>query len=64
MTKEIRQSSDLNHLPVIAISASTFEVLGWESELAGCDALLQKPFSEEDLLALLQQHLHLQWIFA
>jgi signal transduction histidine kinase len=61
MTREIRQSTQLKYIPVIAISASTFEVLGLESELAGCDALLQKPFGEEELLALMARHLNLQW---
>jgi hypothetical protein len=61
MTREIRHSTDLNNIPVIAISASTFEVLKWESELAGCNDLLQKPFAEEELLALLEKHLNLQW---
>ncbi|MGL5871314.1 MAG: ATP-binding protein [Xenococcaceae cyanobacterium] len=61
MTREIRQSTQLKHIPVIAISASTFEVLGLESELAGCNALLQKPFGEEELLALVAKHLNLDW---
>ncbi|MGL5878807.1 MAG: ATP-binding protein, partial [Xenococcaceae cyanobacterium] len=61
MTREIRQSTQLKHIPVIAISASTFEVLGLESELAGCNALLQKPFGEEELLALMAKHLNLDW---
>jgi CheY-like chemotaxis protein len=29
-----------------------------------CEAFLSKPFEEENLLELLQQYLHLKWIYA
>ncbi|MGB0387051.1 MAG: ATP-binding response regulator, partial [Ardenticatenaceae bacterium] len=50
-------------LPIIAISASAFEIDLKKSRLAGCNAFLPKPIEEPALLALIGQHLELEWIY-
>ena len=59
--KEIRQFAP--HLPIIAISASAFEMDQQKSRLAGCDAFLPKPVEEQALLALISQQLGLEWVY-
>ncbi|MGB0386082.1 MAG: ATP-binding protein [Ardenticatenaceae bacterium] len=59
--KEIRHFAP--RLPVIAISASVFGMDQQKSRLAGCDAFLPKPVDEQTLLALIRQHLELEWIY-
>lgn len=60
MTKELRQMPAFKHTPIIAISASTFEVIDEKSKSAGCDAYLQKPIDQKKLIALLVQYLKLE----
>lgn len=59
--KEIRQFAP--QMPIIAISASVFEMDQQKSRLAGCDAFLPKPVDEQTLLTLIAQHLQLEWIY-
>ena len=63
MVQELRHRAEFKELPIIAISASSFEGLERESKAAGCNAFLRKPIDEEKLLALLGEYLHLEWIF-
>ena len=63
MVQELRHRPEFKELPIIAISASTFEGLERESKLAGCDTFLSKPIDEEKLVALLGEYLQLEWIF-
>lgn len=51
------------HIVIITISASAFEHNREESLSAGADDFLAKPFRLHKLLELLQNHLHLEWIF-
>ncbi|MGB0384739.1 MAG: ATP-binding protein [Ardenticatenaceae bacterium] len=50
-------------LPIIAISASAFEIDRKNSHMAGCDAFLPKPVDEQKLLALISTHLGLEWTY-
>lgn len=49
---------------IIAISASAFDYNRHDSLEAGSDDFLAKPFRLHTLLALLAQHVHLEWIYA
>ena len=59
--KLIRQFAQ--ELPIIAVSASVFEMDQHKSRLAGCHAFLPKPVDEQTLLALIARHLGLEWIY-
>ncbi|MCP4995727.1 MAG: response regulator, partial [Gammaproteobacteria bacterium] len=58
---QIRQIPEIKDTPIIAISASTFEMNVKESRLAGCDSSLPKPVDEQKLLGLLQELMNLEW---
>lgn len=62
--KEIRQMPELRDVPIIAISASVFEMDKAKSQVAGCDDFLSKPVDVDTLLALLERHLSLSWTYA
>jgi signal transduction histidine kinase/CheY-like chemotaxis protein len=61
-TRQIRRLIGLNTVPIIAISASIFQQDRENSQDAGCNAFIAKPFRLEQLLACLQQYLPLEWI--
>jgi CheY-like chemotaxis protein/anti-sigma regulatory factor (Ser/Thr protein kinase) len=61
MTRQLRQLPKFKTLPIIAVSASVFEYHQQQSQIAGCDDFLAKPFHAEILLGLLQKHLKLTW---
>lgn len=61
--KEIRKLPSLQKLPIIAISASVFDIEQKQSHLAGCDAFLPKPVDEQKLLTVIGSHLKLEWIY-
>ena len=61
--QEIRQIPGIQDTPIIIVSASVLEVDRHKSQLAGCDAFLPKPIDEQQLLSLLQEYLHLTWIY-
>ena len=50
-------------LPVVAISASVFSEHREDAAVAGCDDFVEKPFKVEELLACLERHLFLTWIY-
>jgi CheY-like chemotaxis protein len=62
MVEELRQMPTFATLPIIAISASSFEVVEQKSKESGCDTFLQKPFDQKQLLSLLVQYLQLEWV--
>lgn len=64
MVRELRKHEKLKNVIVIAASASAFEMTQQESLLAGCDDFITKPIQLENLLALLQRHLALTWIYS
>lgn len=63
MVHQLRQCSSFETTPVIAASASVFDYHQQQSKIAGCSDFLAKPFHVEELLALLQKHLNLNWIY-
>jgi CheY-like chemotaxis protein len=62
--REIKQRFPLQHIKIIAISASAFDFHQQDSKSAGCDDFIAKPFQIEQLLAMLQTHLKLTWIYS
>ena len=63
-TRQIRQSSELKNLVVIASSASVFEHDRKESEEAGCDDFIPKPVRLDTLLEKIKTHLKIEWIYS
>ena len=61
--RHIRGMQQLNHIAVIAISASTFKEIRQRSLKAGCDDFLGKPLQVDDLLKLLETYLHIEWTY-
>jgi hypothetical protein len=63
MAREIRQTDEIKDVPIIAVSASTTEMMEEASRRVGCNAFLPKPIDEQKLFALLQEYLQLEWIY-
>ncbi len=63
MTRCLRQLPDFATTPIIASSATLFEVDMQASLDAGCSSFFPKPIEFTGLIAELQQHLKLQWIY-
>ncbi len=63
-TRRIRNSSELNNIIVIALSASVYEQSRQETKESGCDDFIPKPIRVDTLLEKLKYHLKLDWIFA
>ena len=61
MVKDLRKMPEFVDLPIIAISASGFDVVAAKSKESGCDAFLQKPIDQAELLSMLVQYLQLEW---
>lgn len=61
--EEIRQLPEIKDMIVIAVSASVFGMEQQKWEVAGFNAFLPKPIDQHQLLALLQQYLHLEWVY-
>lgn len=52
----------IHDLPIIMVSANAFENQADKLAAAGCQAFVDKPVIESELLAVLQQHLELEWV--
>ncbi|OKH21093.1 hybrid sensor histidine kinase/response regulator [Hydrococcus rivularis NIES-593] len=63
MAREIRQTDEIKDVPIIAVSASTAEMIEEASRRVGCNTFLPKPIDEQKLLVLLQKYLQLEWIY-
>ncbi|MEL7035646.1 MAG: ATP-binding protein [Cyanobacteria bacterium J06592_8] len=61
--QEIRQLSEFEKLPIIAVSASIMDSDQHQSKMAGCDEFLAKPVDENKLLNLIGQYLQLNWVY-
>jgi len=61
--QEIRQIPALKNTPIIAISASVFDMDQTKSQVMGCNGFLPKPVEEPKLLAFLTKYLHLTWVY-
>ena len=60
---ELRQNNTFARIPIIAVSASSFEEIERHSRASGCNDFLEKPISDRQLLILLGKHLNLEWIY-
>jgi PAS domain S-box-containing protein len=60
-TRRLRARDDGRQIPIIAMSASSFEPDQNRSREVGCDGFLAKPVRRDKLLALLEQHLGITW---
>jgi signal transduction histidine kinase/CheY-like chemotaxis protein len=49
-------------LPIVVVSANAFENQSDRVAAAGCQGFVDKPVIESELLAILQQHLELEWV--
>ncbi len=58
--KQLQQQSEFNDIPVIVLSACS--ITSQMREYLRCDGFLNKPFEEDELLALLEKHLNLEWV--
>lgn len=63
MVIELREKPEFAEIPIIGVSASTYEIMQKNSLSVGCDEFLPKPIDESKLLALLQQYLSLTWVY-
>jgi signal transduction histidine kinase/CheY-like chemotaxis protein len=61
--QEIRQIPTLKDTPIIAVSASVFDMDQNKSQVMGCNAFLPKPIDEGKLLSLLAKYMNLSWIY-
>lgn len=61
-TRQIRQSTELKKIVIIATSASVFDYSQDKSREAGCDDFIPKPVRAKHLLERLGVHLGLEWV--
>ena len=62
--RQIRQSTALKDIPVIASSASVYDFNRQEAKDAGSSDFLPKPVKADDLFEILRVHLNIEWEFA
>jgi len=60
-TRKIRSIPTLKNTKIIAVSANISHDMQQECFKAGCDDYITKPVQVDDLLDLIQEHLHLSW---
>jgi two-component system, sensor histidine kinase and response regulator len=58
LTKELKESKEFSHIPVIAVTAHAFEKDKQRALEAGCNDYIAKPFSKELLLNLMAGYTH------
>src|ERR1035437_3634252 len=58
LTKELKASKELSHIPIIAVTAHAFESDMKNSLAAGCDDYLAKPFSLNQVLNKIDKLVH------
>jgi CheY-like chemotaxis protein/anti-sigma regulatory factor (Ser/Thr protein kinase) len=63
VARQLRKIPEFKELPIIAVSASTFDLDHQESLDAGCSEFLAKPIRMETVLATLQKYLGLTWSY-
>lgn len=56
-TAQIKQSPELQNIPVIALTANATVGSREEAIAAGCDDYLAKPFRRDDLITIVNAHL-------
>lgn len=52
----------ITDMPIIMVSANAFENQKDNIDAADCQGFVDKPVIESELLAVLQRHLHLEWV--
>lgn len=62
-TRQIRKSSELRHIKVIAVSASTLIPPEKILSETGCDDYMSKPLKMNEVLSKLSRFLELEWIY-
>lgn len=62
-TRQLRQLPEAKEVVIIALSASVFDHTRQECLIAGCDDFIAKPVRSVELLAKIQTHLGLTWIY-
>jgi CheY-like chemotaxis protein len=69
-TREIRNSTpcaksqaETRHIPIIALTASSFEEDRALILSAGCDDYICKPFQEADIFAIMQKYLGIRYVY-
>jgi hypothetical protein len=60
----VRKEVAYQNLPIIAVSASVFDLHQQDSIDAGCNAFLAKPIQADTLLQSLQNFLKFTWVYA
>ncbi|MEN9847672.1 MAG: hypothetical protein RL368_412, partial [Pseudomonadota bacterium] len=63
-TRKVRKEVAYQNLPIIAVSASVFDLHQQDSIDAGCNAFLAKPIQADTLLQSLQNFLKFTWVYA
>ncbi len=63
VVKEIRSEQEIQHIPIVAVSASIGRAAQTQSQEAGCDAFLSKPVEYKQLLNILRDLLNLEWVY-
>ena len=59
--KQLQQKPEFRDIPLIILTACS--ITPEIRQYLNCEAFLSKPFEEEELLELLAEHLHLEWIY-
>ncbi|MGK7947468.1 MAG: ATP-binding protein [Xenococcaceae cyanobacterium] len=59
--KQLQRKSEFKDIPIIILSACS--ITPEMRKYLDCEAFLGKPFEEDELLALLQKHLGLEWTY-
>ncbi|HEU5088208.1 MAG TPA: ATP-binding protein, partial [Roseiflexaceae bacterium] len=62
--EHLRRQPALDAMPIIAVSASAFEVDMQRCHEAGCNMVLSKPVDAAQLYAVLERFLALEWVYA
>ena len=63
MVKKVREMPEIQDVPIIAISASVFDMDKEKSLNMGCQAFLSKPLEADKLFGLMADLLDLEWIY-
>lgn len=62
-TARLIRNRESGRIPIIMVSANAFDNTAAKLRAADCDDFIVKPTLEAELLAKLQQHLGLKWVF-
>jgi CheY-like chemotaxis protein len=62
--QEIRRIPELQHVIIVAVTASVFDIEHDQNKLAGCDAFLPKPIKTGQFFTLLEKLMKVEWMYA